>query len=512
MTLWLATEKLQAANEAFQSKTEQVSNLLNNSGQGFLSFGADRVIDTEYSRACETMLGESPSGRDVAEVFFHDDNARADLFCTITSSVQAESDPCICESMLSLLPTEIQRENALLKAEYKVLENGKFMVILTDITENRRMEGLLESERHRLEMIVMAVSDSRNFFDTSDAFCEFLADGLPSMLNETAVPQILAKALYREIHTYKGVLNQFSFPTIPTMLHDIETGLSGLLLLGDTLTRQKIAELVSPEILQTVFDNDLAILSEALGKEFLANRKKITLSDTQALQLEKLAKQLLHGETIDTSVALTLLNQIGTLRKLPLREVLMGFSVLVKQAAERVEKDVVPLEVIGGADVWIDPKPYKAFFRSLVHVFRNAVVHGLETPDGRWEAKKDEAGKITCSVVVEGNAIKLVIADDGAGINLDALRERAVATGIYGAGEVQNVPDEEIARLIFMDNISTQKEVTELAGRGVGLAAVLIETKNLGGEVLVKTVAGGGTQFLFNLPWLQEPLHNEVRS
>jgi chemotaxis protein histidine kinase CheA len=94
----------------------------------------------------------------------------------------------------------------------------------------------------------------------------------------------------------------------------------------------------------------------------------------------------------------------------------------------------------------------------------------------------------------------------------ESMHERAVATGIYGAGEVQNVPDEEIARLIFMDNISTQKEVTELAGRGVGLAAVLIETKNLGGEVLVKTVAGGGTQFLFNLPWLQEPLHNEVRS
>jgi two-component system chemotaxis sensor kinase CheA len=332
------------------------------------------------------------------------------------------------------------------------------------------------------------------------------------MLNGTAAPQILAKALYREIHTYKGVLNQFSFPTTPTVLHDIETGLSGLLLLGDTLTRQKIAELVASEILQPVFDKDLAILTDALGKEFLANRKEIILSDAQAQQLEKLAKQLLRGETIDTSVALTLLNQIRTLRELPIGDVLMSFSGIVKQVAERMEKDVAPLEVTGGADVWINPKHYQAFFRSLVHVFRNAVAHGLETPDGRWEAKKDEAGKITCSVAVEGDTIKLVIADDGAGINLDALRERAVATGIYGAGEVQNVPDEEIARLIFMDNISTQKEVTELAGRGVGLAAVLNETKNLGGEVLVKTVAGGGTQFLFNLPWLQESLHNEVRS
>jgi len=494
--------RLQSAKDAVDDANQGLASLLDNSGQGFLSFGADLVIDAQYSLACETMLGGSPGRRNAADVFFHDDVAKADLFRTIISSVLADSDPCTRENMLSLLPVEIQRDNVILKAEYKILGNGKFMVILTDIAEERRMAAMLNSERRRLELIVMAVTDSRNFFDTIDAFREFFAHGLPRMLNGTATPKILANELYREIHTYKGLLNQFSFPSTPKALHDIETRLSGLLSLGDSLTRQRIAELVSPEALHAPFAEDIAVLSNALGEEFLAHGENIILSGDQALQLEKLAIRLLCGETVDASVAeiRTLLNEIATLRKVSFGDVLMGFDGLVRQAAERMEKEVAPIVVKGGADIWIDPYTYRSFLRSLVHVFRNTVAHGIESPEARWEAEKDEAGKITCSVAVEGSTIKLSIADDGAGINLDALRQRVVAAGICNATEAADIADDEVAKFIFMDNISTQQEVTELAGRGVGLAAVLNETKNLGGDVVVKTVVGKSTEFLFTLP------------
>ncbi len=501
--------RLQSAKDAVDDANQGLASLLDNSGQGFLSFGADLVIDAQYSLACETMLGGSPAGRNAADVFFHDDIAKSKLFNTIISSVLDESDLSTRENMLSLLPVEIQHNDVILKAEYKTLENGKFMVILTDITEERRMAAMLQSERCHLELIVMAVSDSRNFFDTIDAFREFLAQGLPHMLNGTAAPKILVKELYREIHTYKGLLNQFSFPSTPKVLHDIETHLSNLLSLDNTLTRKMIAEIVSPDILQAPFDKDIAVLSEALGEEFLAHGENIILSGDQALQLEKIAIRLLRGEAVDASVAeiRTLLNEIVILRKVSFVDALMGFDGLVRQMAERMEKEVSPIEVKGGGDVWIDPYTYRPFLRSLVHVFRNSVAHGIESPDARWEAEKDEAGKITCSVTVEGNTIKLTIADDGAGINLDALRQRVVAAGICNATEAADMADDEVAKFIFMDNISTQKEVTELAGRGVGLAAVMNETKNMGGEVMVKTVAGQGTEFLFTLP-----LHQGIQS
>jgi HAMP domain-containing protein/signal transduction histidine kinase len=503
---------LQAAKLNAQSKTEQLSNLLNNSGQGFLSFGADFVIDPEFSRACESMLGRLPAGQHAADVFFRDDTVTAELFCAITAQVLSESDPDLRDSMLSLLPQELQRNPALLRVEYKVLENDKCMVVLTDITDKQRMESLLASERRRLEMIVMAVTESRNFFETSDAFGEFLARGLPAMLKGTPEPQSLVKALYREIHTFKGVLSQYSFPTTPGLLHAAETRLSTLMALDDVLTPETIAAVVSPGALQAAYDQDLAIVSGALGPEFLTNREKLVLSESQARQLAALAKLLLRGETIDTAAFLNLLDQFRRLGKVPFRDLLMGFGVLVKQTAERLEKDVAPLEIEGGADVWVDPSPYKAFFRTLVHVFRNAVAHGLELPDDRWHAKKPETGKISCSVAVRGNCIELVIADDGGGINLDALRERAVSVGVYTAQEAHNIADNELAQIIFLDNISTLQETTELAGRGVGLAAVRSETQSIGGDVIVKTVAGVGTQFLFTLPLFVDPVHGEETS
>ena len=105
---------------------------------------------------------------------------------------------------------------------------------------------------------------------------------------------------------------------------------------------------------------------------------------------------------------------------------------------------------------------------------------------------------------VHDNTIHLCIADDGAGIKLENLRQSAVAKGIYSADQVAQMSDDALAQIIFMDNISTQHKVSDLAGRGIGLAAVMSETKNAGGEVLVKTVAGKGTQFLFTLPLLQD--------
>ena len=495
------TADLERANKDFRR-------LLDNSGQGFLSFGTDLIIDHEYSLTCETMLGQMPVGKNAADVFFPDDKMKADLFCSVISSVLTEKDEFVRENMLSLLPEEIQQNELILKIEYKMLENEKFMVILTDVTQEKCMAAMLEKERLHLELIVMAVSDSRNFFDTVESFREFLTQ-LPKALSNTTALPTLVKTLYREIHTYKGLLSQFSFPTTPEVLHDIESELSKLLTLEDTLTSKQIADVILSKNLIKPFEEDLAIISKTLGDDFLANGVSVVLSCRQALQMEKLAVRLLRGESIDTSVAeiRALLKEISTLCKVSFKDVLMGFNGLVQQAAERMEKEVAPIIVKGGSDIWINPRHYQAFLRSLVHVFRNTVAHGIESPEIRWESEKDECGKITCYVAMVGNAIKLMISDDGAGINLNALREKIIATGNYSPDEVAAFSDDEITQFIFMDSISTQHEVTELAGRGIGLAAVQNETHNIGGDIVVKTVAGQGTQFIFTLPLQSNESH-----
>lgn len=495
--------QLKQSEQAALQGQQRVSDLLNHSGQGFLSFGADLVIDLETSRACDSMLGCSPAGRNAAQVLAGQDSAQAELFGEVIAAALAESEPVVRESMLSLLPSELARGDRLLKADYKLLGNGKTMVVLTDITEEQRLQTMLQNERSRQAFIVSVVSDSRSFFDALDAWREFVEHQLPRLLQTTLTEQSTARKLYRDIHTYKGLLNQFGFIHTPTALHALETRLSALVAQGDALLPQQLAEAVSLHDLKTPFEQDLAILRDALGQEFLAHRKSIRLTDHQAQQLEAMAAHLLAGESIDASRAdmHTLLNALLHLRKLSLNALLSGFDSLVKQVATRLGKEVAPLKVEGGDDIWIDPQPYQAFLQALGHVFRNAVTHGLGTPEERWAEGKNEPGQIMCRISQSPSSLHLSISDDGVGIDLEAIRQRAVAAGLYTAEAVQQVSDDDIAKLIFRDHISSTTTVTEDAGRGVGLAAVWGETQKLGGTLAVKTLAGKGTEFLFTLPW-----------
>ena len=241
----------------------------------------------------------------------------------------------------------------------------------------------------------------------------------------------------------------------------------------------------------------------------LARGERVTLTSAQARQLEALATNLLRGEPIDTAVAevRTLLGALTMLHKVSIKNVLMGFEGLVQQAANRLEKELVLHVAQDSADIWVDPQRYRPFFRTLVHVFRNAVTHGIETPDARWTTGKDEVGRITCRLTQQGETLRLSIADDGAGISIDALRQRAVATGLYTQHKILAMSDADIMQLIFMDNISTHTQISELAGRGIGLTATLAETNNLGGQVVVNSVLGKGTEFVFELPFShKEPI------
>ena len=499
--------QLKHSEQAALLGKQRVSDLLNNSGQGFLSFGENLVIAPETSRACYTLLGCSPAGCNAAQVLMGDDATQAELFSEVIAAVMAESEPAVRESMLSLLPTELTRGGLLLKADYKMLDNGKVMVVLTDITEERRLQTMLDAQHCHQEFIVSAVADSRNLFAALDALREFLDHRLPDLLAATAAPATATRMLYRDIHSYKGLLNQLSFVHTPKVLHAMETRLSALVALGDGLLPSQLSDAVCVPALKAAFEHDLAILSTTLGQEFLEHRKSIRLSGAQAQQLEFLAASLLRGETLDTTRAdlQRVLGELLNLRKVTLKELLSGFDNLVKQVATRLGKEVDPIEIEGGADIWIDPQPYHAFLQALGHVFRNAVTHGLGTPEERWAQGKDDVGHITCRVTRSHNAIQIAIADDGTGIDLQAIRQRAVALGLYTLDAVQHVSDEGIAGLIFRDNFSSSPTVTEFSGRGVGLAAVMGETQKLGGTLEVKTVSGQGTEFLFTLPWRDVP-------
>jgi chemosensory pili system protein ChpA (sensor histidine kinase/response regulator) len=153
---------------------------------------------------------------------------------------------------------------------------------------------------------------------------------------------------------------------------------------------------------------------------------------------------------------------------------------------------------IQGSQVELDRSVLERIGAPLEHMLRNALAHGLEAPEARLAAGKPPAGRIAVSLRQEANEIVLTVSDDGAGLDLDKLRRRAQERGLLPAEALAS--DAEAAHLIFVSGLSTADEVTELAGRGVGMDVVRSEISAIGGRVDIATTRGQGTTFTVYLP------------
>ncbi|HSC95179.1 MAG TPA: Hpt domain-containing protein [Burkholderiales bacterium] len=168
---------------------------------------------------------------------------------------------------------------------------------------------------------------------------------------------------------------------------------------------------------------------------------------------------------------------------------------VVRQVARELDKKA-ELE-IEGSQVELDRSVLERIGAPLEHLLRNALAHGLEDPATRATEGKPETGRITIALRQESNEIALTLSDDGAGIDLDALRRKALDRGILRPDLV--AAETELVQLIFA-GLSTANEVTELSGRGVGMDVVRSEISSLGGRIDVTTARGKGTTFTIYLP------------
>jgi chemosensory pili system protein ChpA (sensor histidine kinase/response regulator) len=169
---------------------------------------------------------------------------------------------------------------------------------------------------------------------------------------------------------------------------------------------------------------------------------------------------------------------------------------IVRQTAKELGKRA-DLDIIGG-QTELDRSVLEKMTGPLEHLLRNAIVHGLETPQQRLAAGKTEIGDISIRIAQEGNEIAIEFADDGAGLDLERIHAKAIAAGLVAADETVN--PEQLTQLIFLPGFSTAEHLTAVAGRGVGMDVVKSETASLGGRIRVDSVAGQGSRFHIYLP------------
>src|SRR5690625_2983006 len=220
-------------------------------------------------------------------------------------------------------------------------------------------------------------------------------------------------------------------------------------------------------------------------------------------RLEQISIELDHGdlrETVEriTRVSGDLQDVILNMRMVPVNHVFTRFPSMVRQLARDLNKNV-NVEIVGG-DTELDRTVIDEIGDPLVHLIRNAIDHGIESPEKRISSGKPEHGTIKLQAYHSGNHVFIEIIDDGAGINKEVILDKAIKNGIVNTDQVDMLSDQQIYELIMESGFSTTEVISDISGRGVGLDVVKNAIEKLGGNITIDSTIGEGSVFSIQLP------------
>ncbi len=185
-------------------------------------------------------------------------------------------------------------------------------------------------------------------------------------------------------------------------------------------------------------------------------------------------------------------------RMVPLESVFNRFPRMIRDVSKSLNKKINL--VISGEETELDRTVIDEIGDPLTHLLRNAADHGIETAEERAKTNKPEVGTINLNAYQEGNNVVIEVKDDGKGIDVEKVKRKAIEKGTISKEQSEVMTDKEIIDLLFKPSFSTAEKVSELSGRGVGLDVVKTNIEKLGGDVEVRTVLGGGSNFIVRLP------------
>jgi two-component system, chemotaxis family, sensor kinase CheA len=371
------------------------------------------------------------------------------------------------------------------------------MIMLTDTTEKRALENKVESERDIFRMVVKVVANHDDFMVCTKDYDIYFSEAAK---NATDSDNPLVDKIYdifRYVHTLKGSFSQLGMSNTASGLHELEAEISELSKKSShTLT--DLLQLIKGFDYKHGMEKDIALLQEMLGEDFISSfagiGRGLVIDRVKLLHIEK--KMLSILSPIECRI---LMPEIQKLRYKPFKDLLKSYPEYMNSLAERLGKQIQTMEISGG-ETQVDTEKYSDFAKSLTHIFRNALDHGIEASEDRVAAGKDELGSIICIVSEDAESIQLRISDDGYGIDIDRVKQKAVDEGLVDKEQMESLSNDEILNIIFAEGFLTKDVVNELSGRGIGLSAVLKEVDKLNGRISVSTKEGEGTEFCIVLP------------
>jgi two-component system chemotaxis sensor kinase CheA len=218
----------------------------------------------------------------------------------------------------------------------------------------------------------------------------------------------------------------------------------------------------------------------------------------EVFQQRELAREIKAQYTVINRIAEDMQHAIMQVRMLPVGAVFQRFGRLVRDISRKLGKEVHL--VIEGEDTEADKNVIEPLADPLIHILRNSLDHGIETPELRRAAGKPVAGTIRIKARQESDRVIIEISDDGAGVNAARVRAKAVERGLIPADRAASLSDADAVQLIFLPGFSTADKISDLSGRGVGMDVVRTAVERINGGVALSSVLGQGTTIQLSLP------------
>ena len=493
--------KVQERTAELSAAQKDIENILNNLESGFLTFDKTGAIQPGYSRTSETFFGKNLQGKALAQIIESDDNNSNSIENWLGILYDELLD---FEDAIPLGPSEFDGMGGRhIELHYRpIYQDGslsRVILIATDKTEELRLLKEAEQEKERVSLIIKISTDRSGFTDFIKDTLGNL-DSLTSRLNDGTITADDIDEVFRYIHTIKGNASMYSAGNVTETSHELETKLAKIRSQDGHGLEEFIPELRDgmAEIkrgIQKITDDNKELLGRVVEQDHGLRDVSVDPS-----VLEEMEKEILTKFSNDSD----LYRQFSDCFIVePFLAAIQKYESVAQRVAERQEKLLKPI-VWNGLDVKVRMDFYKPLVAGLVHAFRNAVDHGIETPEEREEKLKDPEGQITVNLEKVGRTkpiLELTIIDDGRGIDGARLRTKLTQDGILTAKEADQLSDRDVNQYVFHGGLSTADSVTDVSGRGVGLDAVRHEAERLGGRAWVDSEPGKGVTLHVNVPY-----------
>jgi two-component system, chemotaxis family, sensor kinase CheA len=464
----IGLEKIvEARTTALDAKNRDMRLLLDNIEQGFLTVELDGSLAPERSAAIDTWFGapaEHASWFDYLARVSPDFSERsAFAWDEVRSAIMP------VEVTLDQMPYRLGVGAKIFNVEYRAIGAEpfeRFLVIVSDVTSQVEKENA-ESKRKEAMALFEHVLADRTGFETFFEEGRTIVEAISKLDNASDMVRVK-----RLIHTLKGNAAIFGLTSVARICHGLEDFIAEAGALPSVAMRGALADRWA-QLTSNV--------ESLLGKD----ARRIQIDERE---YDSLLSAVQAGEAKDV-----LVTRVQSLKWEAAQTRLAHFGEQAQRIAERLEKGQIHVRVEGG-DVRLDPKRWGEFWSAFIHAVRNALDHGIEDARTRADRGKESGGQLELRAVEDEHGVTIEIADDGNGIDWDAVRTRAKRAGLPSATQT------DLYKSLFVDGFTTSENVTDLSGRGVGMGALLHATRTLGGTLTIDSTFGKGTRLRMIFP------------